>query len=871
MKFVFHVKVALFLDRYELHEWVYQMHNALDEFKKREHGIYAVVANVPSSNPLDNFEDEAQQQQSQLQEQQQPQGIYAVVRKSNIKPTRQAPPLPPRSQDMNVLTDESPPDSAFESVSDKGRELLVSFGSGSDNDYLAQFRKHKRSLSDSLVITKAIDVGLAGSTPNGLNKGALKKTNSATNLTLEEVVKDKGFELPSNVMKRKRMNKRRKTIAHGGRRLSRSHSPPSEPPPPPPSGEKPPEVNQAIIDALYALDEELGQNIAVSPNNASDKVQIDHTTVFATFQPPPEGSHGLTSLTTGSHLVAPANSDHRKSEITRHVVFNGDGMQQNGGANDENHVDESHCVKPSKAAGKAKIDEIKDAPQEQASGVKKIPPPKKQKPPKPWPPLRTTSQERTIELSSNITPVSPVKINPPIIKPSITSTNAKQNKEGTEQPKKRSPPRVTFPDELEKVVKRKSLTTFNLDDLNKESFERKGNPLSPTKATSLSPSNPTPLSPSKPKNYSGAGAFSMHNDDNSTATSSTFITQSATDESMTKIFQEWPKNGLTNGSVSSSMSPVHSEPSQWRDSMADQHIYDYPWDRKMMAMNMAKPQANGFKPGDRNSLERRRTFSNGNQVNGAKGPIDRSYSVEQRIGLIKAPPRRGASIDDLFYNKGTSSIFTDNFKRGASTENLSSLDPSSPLYVYKKALQNHEQQQQEEEKERSYTLPLKGGARRRNQQGLPLQQSAQTSVRTQVNNGIVNGNPTRMVTSAQNDNRRFTSPPMQQQKQQPVQQQKQYQHTTEKHSLQSQPPKRANATNNYIKTNVNSSYPSYRPHVSNIGGRPISSIVQNGIHMDRRPHNTKLQPLIQENWQYYKSTRISYDKNSDTTILRSLV
>ena len=837
------------------------MHNSLDEFKKREHGIYAVIANVPGCKPLDDFGDETQKQQSQLQEQQQPQGIYAVVRKSNIKPTRQAPPVPPRSDEMNVLTDETPPDSAFESVSDKSRELLVSFGSGSDNDYLAQFRKHKRSLSDSLVITKAIDVGLAASTPNGHNKGTLKKTNSATNLTVEEVVKDKGFELPANVVKRKRMNKRRKTIAYGGRRLSRSHSPPSEPPPPPPSGEKPPEVNQAIIDALYALDEELGQNIAVSPNNASDKVQIDHTTVFATFQAPPEGAHGPTSPATSGHLVTPAN--HPQSGSTHHEVFNGDGVQQNGGANDENDVDESHCIKPSKAAGKAKIDDVKDFPQEQASNVKKVPPPVKPKPYRPSPPLRTSSRDRTIELSDNMVPPSPVKINPPIIKPAITnSADVKQNKEGTEQPKKRSPPRVTFPEELDKMVKRKSLTTFNLDDLNKEAFERKGNPLSPTKASPLSPTKTTPLSPSKPKEYSEAGAFSLRNNDSSTTTTSTSITQVGTDESMTKIFQNWPNNGLSNGSVSSPMSPVNSEPSHWRDSMADEHIYDDPWDRKMRAMNMAKPQANSFKPGDRNSLERRRTFSNGNQVNGAKGPIDRSYSTEQRNSMIKAPPRRGASIDDL-YNRGTSSVFTDNFKRGASTENLSSLDPSSPLYVYHKALKNHQQQQQEEEKERSYTLPLKG-VRRRNQQGFPLQQSTQTSARPRVNNGTVNGPSTRMVTSAHNDNRRFTSPPGQQQKQQPMQ----FQHTTQTQSLQSQPPRRTNATNNYTKTNIN---PNYRPHVLNIGGRPVSSIQQNGIHTNRKPCNSKLQPPIEEDWRYYKSTRISYDKSSDTTILRSLV
>ena len=857
------------LGRYELHEWVYQLHNSLDEFKKREHGIYAIVANAPGSSPLDNLGDETQQE-SQHQEQQ-PQGIYAVVRKSNVKPTRQAPPVPPRSDEMNILTDETPPDSAFESTGDKGRELLVSFGSGSDNDYLAQFRKHKRSLSDSLVTTRIIDVGLAAG-PNDQNKATstLKKTTSATNLTEETVMKDKGFELPANVVKRKRMNKRRKTIAHGGRRLSRSHSPPSEPPPPPPSGEKPPEVNQAIIDALYALDEELGQNIAVSPNTTSDgaPIQIDHTTVFATFQSPPEGAHGLTSPTTG-HVIAPANSDHPQSEIAHHEVPNGDVIHQNGhvpSVNDvdfhPDNVDESHCIKPSRAAGKAKIDDVK-------VNVKKVPPPVKPKPPKPSPPLRSTSYNKTAELKSNKGLPSPITVNPPSLKPPISMADVKQNKEGTEQQKKRSPPRVTFPEELEKVVKRKSLTIFSLDDLNKEALERKGNPLSPTRGN--------PLSPSKPKNSSGAGAFSMLRDDNSSmVTTSTSIKKSGTEESMTKIFQNWPNHGLSNGSVGSPMSPVHSEPSQWRDSMADQHIYDDPWDRKMRAINLAKSQG-VFKPGDRNSLERRRTFSNGNHVNGHiggnRGPVDRSYSLDQHSSVIKAP-RRGASIEDL-YNRGASTAFTNNFKKGASTENLSSLDPSSPLYVYKKALKNHEQlQQQEEEKERSYTLPLKGSARRRNQQGFPPQQSAQTSLRPRINNVPGNAPSTRMFTTAQNDNRKFGSFPVQQQQQpmqqQPMQQQpmQQYQqHMTESHSLQSQPPRRTNAPNNYMKTNIN---PNYRPYVLKTGGRPISSVEQNGIHMNRRPMNN-FQAPIEEDWQYYQSTRMSYDKNTDTTILRSLV
>lgn len=845
------------MGRYELHEWVYQLHNSLDEFKKREHGIYAIVANAPGSAPLDNLGDETQQE-SQHQEQQ-PQGIYAVVRKSNVKPTRQAPPVPPRSDEMNILTDDTPPDSAFESTGDKGRELLVSFGSGSDNDYLAQFRKHKRSLSDSLVTTRVIDVGLAAG-PSEQNKGTstLKKTTSATNLTEEAVVKDKGFELPANVVKRKRMNKRRKTIAHGGRRLSRSHSPPSEPPPPPPSGEKPPEVNQAIIDALYALDEELGQNIAVSPNTSNEApIHIDHTTVFATFQSPPDSAHGLTSPTTG-HVISP---DHPQSEVVHHEVPNGDVVHQNGHATNDvdfhpNDVDESHCIKPSKAAGKAKIDDVKvDVP----SNAKKVPPPVKPKPSKPSPPLRSTSYNKTAELKTNKSLPSPVTVNPPSLKPPISTADVKQNKEGTEQQKVRSPPRVTFPEELEKVVKRKSLTTFNLDDLNKEAIERKGNPLpsSPTRAN--------PLSPSKPKNYSLVGAFSKHNDVVATSTS---IPQSGTEESMTKIFQNWPNHGLSNGSVGSPMSPVHSEPSQWRDSMADQHIYDDPWDRKMRAINMAKSQGI-FKPGDRNSLERRRTFSNGNQMNGYiggnRGPVDRSFSLDQHNSVIKPAPRRGASIEDL-YNRAASTAFTNNFKKGASTENLSSLDPSSPLYVYKKALKNHQQlQQEEEEKERSYTLPLKGSARRRSQQGFPPQQSTQTSLRPRINNPPGNPPSARIFPTAQNDSRKFGPYPVQQQQQPPMQQ---YQQMTESRSLQSQPPRRTNGPNNYMKTNIN---PNYRPYVLNTGGRPISSVEQNGMHMNRRPMNNYFHAPIEEDLQYYQSTRMSYDKSTDSTILRSLV
>ena len=197
-----------------------------------------------------------------------------------------------------------------------------------------------------------------------------------------------------------------------------------------------------------------------------------------------------------------------------------------------------------------------------------------------------------------------------------------------------------------------------------------------------------------------------------------------------------------------------------------------------------------------------------------------------------------------------------------SSENLSSLDPSSPLYVYRKALKNHEQQrQEEEEKERSYTLPLKGGARRRS---LPPQQLPQTMApRPRINNAPGNAPSTRMYPTAQNDNRKFGPLPVQQQ-QQPVQ----YQHKSESYSLQSQPPWRTNATtnNNYMKTNVN---PNYRPYVLNIGGRPIPSVEQNGVHMNRRP-NFQQAPIV-EDWQYYQSTRISYDKNSDTTFIRSLV
>lgn len=877
--------------RYELHEWVYQLHNSLDEFKRREYGVYAIVSNGPASTPMDMLGDKSQQRSQEQSQDQQPQGIYAVVRKSDIKPTRQAPPVPPRSKEMNILTDETPPDSVFESNGDRSRELLVSFGSGSDGDFLAQFRKHKRSLSDSLVITKTIDVGsIVGAKPIS----TVKKSTSATNLTEENLVtKDKGFESPANVAKKKRFNKRRKTIAHTGRR--RSRSPPSEPPPPPPSGEKP-EVNQAIIDALYALDEELGQNVAVSPKDTMSAVapiQLEHKTVFATFQSPP----GPTSPST-------ADFDHPQNKVAQQEVSNNNVQQQNGDCQGSDEVDVSHCIKPSAAAGKAKIDQVKgDTPQEVAAKVKKVPPPVKPKPYKPSPPLRTTSYERTAELTGN--PVSPSSLKPP-----TSIKDVKQNKEGTEQ-KKRSPPRVTFPEELEKAIKRKSLTTFNLDDLNKEAVERgraKETPMSPNKPKNYSE---TPMSPNKPKNFSGAGALPKRDNDSSALTTgSSAMNGSTTEESMTKIFQNWPNDSsLSNGSVSDPMSPVNSEPPQWRDSMADQHIYDDPWDKKMKAI-MAKSQAS-MKAGDRNSLERRRTFSNGIQMNGGSrmGLAERSFSIDQqpRNSAIKVP-RRGASIEDLYNRAAASAAFTDTFKKGASTENVGSLDPSSPLYVYKKALKNHQQQQQEEEeKERSYTLPLKGSARRRSQQGLmawqglmaqqsmtqksmtqqsmtqqPVaqqsmgqqglmsQQSAQTSLRPRINNAPGNTPPSRMFTTAQNDNRKFGSVPLQQQQQQP----KQYQHMADPQLLQTQLPRRTIATTgNYTKpTN-----PNYRPHVSNTGSRPIPIAEQNGFNMNRRPMNSNI--IFQtpvgmgaEDWRYYQSgTRISYDKNSDTTILRSLV
>lgn len=845
----------------------------------------------------DNTKQENQQHQDQ-----QPQGIYAVVRKSNVKPTRQAPPVPPRSKEMNILTDETPPDSVFESNGDRSRELLVSLGSGSDGDFLAQFRKHKRSLSDSLVITKAIDVGSMTGADKHKPISTVKKSTSATNLTDENLVKnDKGFELPANVAKKKRFNKRRKTIAHTGRR--RSRSPPSEPPPPPPSGEKKPEVNQAIIDALYALDEELGQNVAVSPNDTMSAVapiQLEHKTVFATFQSPPPGP---TSPNT-------ADSDHPQNVAPQLEVSNNNVQQKSGDGQGSDEVDMSHCIKPSAAAGKAKIGEVKgDVPQKEATKVKKLPPPVKPKPYKPSPPLRSTSYNRTAELTGN--PVSPSSVKPP-----VSIGDVKENKESTEQ-KKRSPPRVTFPEELEKAIKRKSLTTFNLDDLNKEAVER-------------GRTKETPMSPNKPKSYSGTASLPKHeeNEDDSTAltTSSALTTtsppvmnnrSSTTEESMTKLFQNWPnQSSLSNGTVSNPMSPVHSEPPQWRDSMADQHIYDDPWDKKMRAI-MAKSQAS-MKAGDRNSLERRRTFSNGNQVNsGRMGLPERSFSVDPRSNVGKVP-RRGASIEDLYNKAAASAAFTDTFRKGASTENLGSLDPSSPLYVYKKALINHQQQQQEvEEKERSYTLPLKGSARRRSQHGLMAQQSlmaqqglkaqgqmiqqgqtaqqgqmaqqglkaqgqmtqpgqmpqqsAQTSLRPRINNAPGNASPGRVFTTAQNDNRKFGSVPVQQQ-QQPMQ----YQHKTDPQMLQTQLPRRTIATtgNNYMKpTN-----PSYRPHVLNTtSSRPIPIAEQNGFNMNRRPLNSNITfqtpvGMGAEDWRYYQSgTRISYDRSSDTTILRSLV
>ena len=824
---VYFIKLCVF-GRYELHEWVYQLHNSLDEFKKKEHGIYAIVAN---SSPLENLGDD-RKKQDKLEEPSEPQGIYAVVRKDNsVKPTRQAPPVPPvppRSKEMAILTDETPPDSAVESngtEGEKGREILVSIGSGSDTDYLAQFRKHKRSLSDSLVITKAIDLGpSAVVTSNGKATSTIKKTSSATNLT-DKLGNDKGFELPASVVKRKRMNRRRKTIAHGGRRLSRSHSPPSEPPPPPPSGEKP-EVNQAIIDALYALDEELGQNVeGESPNNTTSPIQLDHTTVFATFQSPTHSAYNPTSPTTG-HILSPPNSaQHKMSNgaVVHKEQQNGHGKK--GDETDSDNVDESHCIKPSAAAGKAKLDEVKGSTPKNVPKAKKGPPPVKPKPYKPSPPLRSTSYNRTAEVHSNKTVQSS--------ETGLPSSLKLQNKVTEQQ--KRSPTRVTFPEELERAISKKSFTTFSLDDVNKEVLERggmKGSPLSPTKVKSEPVTRP------------------KHDDDSSILTTSSSMTHSGTEESMAKIFQNWPNQGLTNGSLADPMSPVHSEPSQWRDSMADQHIYDDPWDKKMRAAYLSKSQGS-LKSGDRNSLERRRTFSNG--LNG--GRMDRN-PLEQRNNVVTAP-RRGASIDDL-YNKSASTAFTANFKKGASSENLNTMDQYSPLYLYKKALKNHEQQQQQvEEKERSSTLPLKG-ARRRSQLG---QYSVQTSLRPQIANGPTSL-PPRTINTAQNDIRKYPLSPQQPQSMQ-------YQRTTNVQSPQTQqPPRRTNITgNNYPKVNAN-----YRPYILNTGGRPITTTEQNGIIWNRRPMNFHSQMPTPNDWQYYQSgTRISYDKDSDTTILRSLV
>ena len=292
--------------------------------------------------------------------------------------------------------------------------------------------------------------------------------------------------------------------------------------------------------------------------------------------------------------------------------------------------------------------------------------------------------------------------------------DVKQNKEGTEQPK-HSPPHVTFPQEIGKTVDKRGLTTFSVDDLNKEIREHGGikkNPLFPTKVkssfgtppmhnedssvattgSSIKKSNTEgsmmkqrgdPSSPIEVKNNS----FPTHVDDSSVFSNGT---QSCTEDSLSKIFQSWPNYGMTNGSIGDPMSLIHSEPSQWRDSMADQDIYIDPWDKTMKAMNTAKMQGTA-KPGDYNSLERRQTFSNGNPENGARmGPLNRTYSVDQQRYNFVEIPRSGASFEDL-YNRSAETAFTDNFKKkGASYDNLSSLDPTSPPYVYKKALKNHE-------------------------------------------------------------------------------------------------------------------------------------------------------------------------------------
>ena len=970
--------------RYELHEWVYQLHNSLDEFKKKQHGVYAIVSNATtSSSQLTDFKlyptQHHQEQQSEAQ------GVYAVVKKP--KPTRQAPPVPPRSKEMTIMSDEAPSDSAIESITgaegDSGvqsRATLMSFGSGSDVD-LSHHGRHKRSLSDSFIIGK-MNIDMMSELPaadHDQASSALKKMSSDTDLSSGKLIKSNGFELSENV-KRKKVYKRRKTIATSSRK-HQSQSPPLEPPPPPPDGDSRPEVNQAIIEALYALDEELGQNTALSPKNSTSAVapaQIDHTTLFATFQSPPESASSPLSSTTGN-MLSPVNTTADNEPAT---MFNDDMAHQetNGHVSSE---DVDFQANKSMLAAKPAADEdhmftvTGKPPTDVALKVRKVPPPVKPKP-KPKPPRRTTSYNKAVELHGNahntlLSSLQEAEASelPKPLAVVDNSTGEITTTKPVDQTTEAHRPQVVFPpQDTEKKINGRVLTTFSLDDLSKDVIERnkkRGIPLSPKvpnstgttitlynkssypdpeqttttltinhtvskhrntsetnnvnqkarvveelkekqttvsdRPTAASTAVTTPTHHTSPPSKTSSsiaistifqsvvGDMLPSSETTLTASSTTSTTSASTvrnsgsEESMTKLFQNWPRSSTP----SSEKSPAHAaatEPSKWKDSQAHQHIYDDPWDRKMMGDQPSQSSLRGA--GDRNSLERRGGSSGQLQLSssGRMRAGDRN-SLERRTAITTAGPRRGTSIENLFKKTANTAASTENLnaglkKKGASTENLSKMDPTSPLYLYKKALRNHEQQmQQQQEKEKSYTLPLKGdkfanvvtkamGDRRLSQQSLPAQ-SSQASLRPRANTSTSTAPPSRAFQSMQNVNgeRKISLPPQQPQ---------QYPQHTRPDNLQSQQPRRAASNAGYYSKNS----PGYKPYVLNTNGRPPSSIDHNSASLSRRDSNKSRPPIIgnphmpqsrrQEDWRYVKpGTQMTYDRDSDSTILRSLV
>ena len=1036
--------------RYELHEWVYQLHNSLDEFKKKQHGVYAIVSNATSSGSSQLTDFKLYPTQDHQEQESESQGVYAVVKKP--KPIRQAPPVPPRSKEMTIMSDDAPSDSAIESVTgaegDSGvqsRATLMSFGSGSDFD-LSHRGRHKRSLSDSFIIGK-VDKDMVSELPAANRfqaSSSLKKMSSDTDLASGKLQESSGFQLPESV-KRKKVYKRRKTIATSSRKRQ-SHSPPLEPPPPPPGGDSRPEVNQAIIEALYALDEELGQNTSPSPaTSAVAPTQIDHTTLFATFQSPTESEGSpILSSTTGS-MLSPVNR-----VVDDEPALLNDGMTHQGPNGHATVEDVDFQAK--RESAKNRVFTVTGEPSTEVPlTVRKVPPPVKPKP-KPKPPQRTTSYKQAAELHENtlntlLSSLQETKSSESAAAGS--SSEEKREKKPVGQTAEVHSPQIVFPpQDTEKKVNGRVLTTFSLDDLSKDAIElskKRGVPLSPkvpnstgttitlynkssypdpvqttvsishivskhrnssqankdqkakvveeqkekqttvserpitTSAAVTTPthhaavilpahhSTVTPpthhTSPSKSSSIAISTIFqsvvgdmlpsseaSLTTTSTTSTTSTSTLHNSGSEESMTKIFQNWPKSL----SPSSEKSPSNAaEIQQWKDSQAHQHIYDDPWDSKMIGDQLS--QSSLMRAGDRNSLERRggggsnnqsplsnsgrmreqqwkdergsssqlqlsnsgrmreqqwkdergsssqlqlsnsgrmreqqwkdeRGSSNQSQLsNSGRAKAGDRNSLERRTTI--AGPRRGASIENLF-KKPVKAMSTEDLnaglkKKGASTENLSKMDPTSPLYLYKKALRNHEQQVQQE-KEKSYTLPLKGdkfanvvsktmGDRRFSQQSLPAQQStstqsSQASVRPRANTS------TRLFQSMQNINgdRKVSMP----QQHPPLQ----HPHPQYTRLQATQQPRRTASNVGYYPKNS----PGYKPFVLNANVKPPTSIDHNPTSLSRRDSN-KSRPTVagnphmapnrrQDDWRYVKpGTQMAYDRDSDSTILRSLV